>query len=276
MNDEQMRSRLDAWGADHEVPRPMVQPGVASVMARVPYVRQRSRRWPFPESFRRGPRATANPTESHPGPTPAANGHTPTVIGRTSTMFSPVKAITAGALVFALSGAFLIAQPFDQQASVPGAEAEEVAPTWVTGNFEPISTCGGHATEFDGAVIHQWNYVCTPKTSTASDPRLSGEVASTWSDDIYTSDNGPMAVNVEARYLRNDGGEWVCSSVNLFEQGGVFPRALTDTTYTCAGQGGYAGLSAVLVAMDDSADYPFVGLIFSGGLPPLPEPPTAG
>ena len=38
-------------------------------------------------------------------------------------MLSPVKAITAGALVFALSGAFLIAQPFDQQASVPGAQS---------------------------------------------------------------------------------------------------------------------------------------------------------
>ena len=38
-------------------------------------------------------------------------------------MFSPVKAIVAGALVFALGGVFFMAQPFNQQdAVVPGAE----------------------------------------------------------------------------------------------------------------------------------------------------------
>ena len=51
-------------------------------------------------------------------------------------MFSPVKAITAGALVFALGGVLLIAQPFDQQGgSVPGAatDADIVPPVEVTG-----------------------------------------------------------------------------------------------------------------------------------------------
>ena len=36
-------------------------------------------------------------------------------------MLSPVKAITAGALVFAIGGVFLIAQPFDQQERAGGA-----------------------------------------------------------------------------------------------------------------------------------------------------------
>ena len=39
-------------------------------------------------------------------------------------MFSPVKAIVGGALVFALGGAFLIAQTLDQPASAPGAATD--------------------------------------------------------------------------------------------------------------------------------------------------------
>ena len=39
-------------------------------------------------------------------------------------MFSPVKAVTTGVIVFAIGGAFLIAQPFEQQGSVPGATGD--------------------------------------------------------------------------------------------------------------------------------------------------------
>jgi hypothetical protein len=51
-------------------------------------------------------------------------------------MFSPAKAITAGALVFALGGVLLIAQPFDQQGGgVPGAatDTEFIPPVVVNG-----------------------------------------------------------------------------------------------------------------------------------------------
>jgi hypothetical protein len=53
-------------------------------------------------------------------------------------MFSPVKAITAGALIFAIGGAFLIAQPFGQQGgSVPGAvtDTEAMRPALVTARW---------------------------------------------------------------------------------------------------------------------------------------------
>jgi len=49
-------------------------------------------------------------------------------------MLSPVKAITAGALVFALGGAFVIAQPFGQQGSVPGAGIEDAEGTVTSGD----------------------------------------------------------------------------------------------------------------------------------------------
>jgi hypothetical protein len=41
------------------------------------------------------------------------------------------------------------------------------------------------------------------------------------------------------------------------------------------GEGGYEGLSAILVQDESDDSHPFVGLIFSGGVPPLPEAPAA-
>ncbi len=47
--------------------------------------------------------------------------------------------------------------------------------------------------------------------------------------------------------------------------------------FTCQGNGGYEGLTAVLVTTPKTGSAPleFVGLIFSGELPPVPEPPAA-
>jgi hypothetical protein len=53
-------------------------------------------------------------------------------------------------------------------------------------------------------------------------------------------------------------------------------EAVTDTTFTCTGNGGYAGLSAILVSsLTSGFDEEFVGLIFAGDFPPVPEPPPA-
>ncbi len=252
--------------------------GVAKVMANVPRTHQQGRWLPLPIHRPKSTATTPSTTdiaEYQPSPIPATNGRTPTVIGRTMTMFSPAKAITAGAIVFALGGAFLIAQPFQQQGSVPGTETEAIDPTWVTGSITLASSCFTPVGEFDGPVMHERSYVCDPQTWTASDPRLSGEVAAVWNNDVYQTDNGAIAVNVDARYLRNDGGGWTCSTTNLLKGTGLFSDSFTGTTYTCIGQDGYDGLSAVLVETDDPPRHPFVGLIFSGDLPPLPEPPAA-
>ena len=95
-------------------------------------------------------------------------------------MLSPVKAITAGVIVVAVGGALLIAQPFQQQSSVPGAEADAVAPTWVTGNVQPAPSCSRGDLEVDGDVQRNRNLECSPQTWTSSDPRLTGEVVRRW------------------------------------------------------------------------------------------------
>jgi hypothetical protein len=84
---------------------------------------------------------------------------------------------------------------------------------------------------------------------------------------------------VVANYLKNDGGDWTCSTVSLVKGSTPTGESFTDgDTYLCVGGGGYEGLSAVLVSKymaDGSFGDDFSGLIFSGELPPLPEPPAA-
>ena len=82
---------------------------------------------------------------------------------------------------------------------------------------------------------------------------------------------------MSALFLRNEDGGWTCSSPNLLGGGGLFPAGLTGggATYTCVGDDGYAGLSAVLV-LEGAKGYSeeFTGLVFPGDLPPLPEAPA--
>jgi hypothetical protein len=82
---------------------------------------------------------------------------------------------------------------------------------------------------------------------------------------------------MDASFLRNEGGDWVCSYGYLVKGSTPDTESVTDgSTYTCLGGGGYEGLSAVLVSKPaEGFSDEFVGLIFSGDLPPLPEPPAA-
>jgi hypothetical protein len=277
MNDEQ---RLEAWFSEREVAPKNVRAGVALVMTHVRKTRQQGRWLPLPLHRPKAPVPSATDTiEYPPSAIPATEGQIPIVIGRTHPMFSPAKAITAAALVFGIGGVMLIAQPFDQQGSAPGAPADAVAPTRVTGEIGWASSCTGPDTVVDGDVTHQWNYDCSPQTWTASDPRLSGQVVARWNNDAYLVDGRYIVVNTSLDIVTNDAGGWVCTSTGLYEGpvlGGEV--ALGDMATDCVGQGGYEGLSAVFVRSmpPGGSSEEFVGLIFSGDRPPLPEPPAAG
>ena len=281
MNDEQMQSVLDEWFEDTDPQPPNARSTATNVMARVPQTRQRGRWLPFRLFRPKAQTPTATDTsEYQPSPFPASNGHTPTVIGRTQSMLSPVKAITAGAIVFAVGGAFLIAQPFGQQGDVPGAEAEEVAATWVTGNIQAAPSCSDGDIEGDIDVIRSRNIECSPLAWTSSDPRLTGDVSRRWSEDTYRMDDGSgsKSVSVDASYLRNEGGGWTCVNRSLLDGSGLSAIAVTTPvfTHTCFGDGGYDGLSAILV-LEPTVGFnqEFVGLIFPGDFPPVPEPPAS-
>jgi hypothetical protein len=190
-------------------------------------------------------------------------------------MFSPSMAVIASALVFAAWGATPITQRIQQQSDTSAAVTEEVAPTWVTGTIQPVDgTCARRAQAVDGGVTRS-AYVCT-QTSTSSDPRLTGNVTKSWSEDTYQTGEGPVSVGIDAHYLRNDDGGWRCSHGYVAKGSTPETQPLTGSTFTCIGEGAYEGLTAVLVS-EQVAGYfaeEFVGLIFSGDVPPAPGTPA--
>lgn len=146
-------------------------------------------------------------------------------------------------------------------------------PVWVIGTVQPAPSCSVPDPQLDGAVERRRNVECSPQTWTSSEPRLTGEVVRRWNQDIYQTGEGSVEVGTDAAYLRNDGGSWACSYAYVgqdFSEPGFGPA-----TFTCIGDGGYAGLSAILVLEDAGGNAEeFAGLVFTGDFPPLPEPPT--
>ena len=126
-------------------------------------------------------------------------------------MFSPVKAITAGALVFALGGVLLIAQPFGQQGSVPGGAPGAVTESPSPSPEVPVSVSGKVTEETNRSfptprseggiwyVDDAWWTI----TWEASDPRLSGE--GTWSANWHEVENGTgtIGANTFVYWQRN-------------------------------------------------------------------------
>jgi hypothetical protein len=164
--------------------------------------------------------------------------------------------------------------------SAAGVAAQEpIAPTWVTGTIQAAPDCSGpESDEADGDVRRSRNVECRPQIWTASDPRLTGEVVRRWNDDYYQTDEGTINVDVDAAFLGNDDGGWTCLNTSLFRGEDQDAELVGGPayTYTCTGNGGHAGLSAILVPQTTSGfDEEFVGLIFSGDFPPVPEPPVA-
>jgi hypothetical protein len=289
MNDEQMQPILDTFYRDREIARPKVQTGVASVMTQVPRTRQRSRRWPFPVFSRRTETPTATDTADYqPSPIPATNGHSPTVLVRTQSMFSPVKAITAGALVFALGGVLLIAQPFDQQGrSVPGAATDGVGQGAAAVSGQIDSMVRGDEPDFiyggdpnDGGFEYYRNEEYLGRAE-MSDERLSGEVHLTLNDDRWGEYEEPetVAVHWGTVSIENDAGTWL--GTHTFVEGHA--EGLVAHHMELVGSGAYEGLSAILYASEDGEHVPgrevaslVYGAVFPGNLPPdresyLPE-----
>lgn len=157
------------------------------------------------------------------------------------------------------------------------ASAQDGA-TWVTGSMQHVEdSCSRLGTSNDGSVSRH-SYECS-FTWTSSDPRLTGDVSKSWSEDTYQTDDGPISVGMDASFLRNEGGDWACSYGYVVKGTGPTTQEVVtaSSTYKCVGSGDYEGLSAVLVAkpIEDSFSDEFVGLIFPGDLPPLPAPPAA-
>ena len=282
MKDERYWPVLGTWLKDTAKAPPDPRQTARRVVDRLPQTKQLRRHWWFP-SPRHIPRAPAavDPT-SRPSPIPAVNGPTPTVIGRTQTMFSPVKAITAGALVFAIGGAFLIAQPFGQQGSVPGAETDagvaepvpfSVSFIWTDENVrEAEDVTEGGLTRSIGS-CHAMEIV------DPSDPRIAGEL--TWcSDEHVYGENRDMSpvVWTDTWRIVNDDGAWQGSHNGFLWNDPSSGRLdLGEELPTLVGEGAYDGLYAPMTLMKITGGntWDVRGVIFEGPLPADPIPPSA-
>jgi hypothetical protein len=270
MNDQQMQSLLDAWFEDTDPAPPDTRRTAVEIMARVPQTRQRGRWLPFPLFRRKVQTPTATDTTDYqPSPILATNGHAPTVIGRTQTMFSPAKAITAGALVFAIGGAFLIAQPFDQQAeTAPAAEVGDYAePVKFTLVLTPGAPTVSPTCEVIRGMTACKGMVSPVAVSEVSDPRLAGSMTAV--ADQYQWPLQPWWETLTLR-ISNDDGAWQGSFIGTRE-GSQFGRA----SVVLEGEEAYEGLYAWM----DMSDFPSVanGVIFAAPPPDAPViPPSAG
>ena len=209
MNDE--RFLKDWLGDATDVSDP--QASADKVVARLPEVRQRSRWWPWLPSRRRTP-----------------NDDTPhNVTGRTRFMLSPVKTIAAGALIFALGGAMLIAQPFDEGGgSVPGAATDGLAAQ------DPLPFSGEVHPGFGVSGGYQWSI------HEMTDPRLDGVA-------FYSGSGADLADDSWLGWwtlrIVNDDGAWEASFPALFRD----PDSPEEwgpgvVTALLSGEGAYEGL----------------------------------
>jgi hypothetical protein len=280
MNDERMQSLLDAWYRDRdEAPRD-ADSGISRVMADVPQTRQRSRWWPFPIFYRRTQSPTTATTVVYqPDPIPATNGHTPTVIGRTTSMLSPVKAITAGAIIFALGGAFLVAQPFQQQSSVPAAEVEPAEAVEFTVYFPwgPVLEDATEVERPDGST-EGVGFLARSVAARPSDPRFDGDLLYGCSYIDYAANSPDQSSVGNCVYrIENDEGAWLMRpnmSLEFPGDPGFGPYGVFTAVFD--GEGAYEGLTAVVeiteVAWQGNTLH---GLIINTDLPQDPPPHDA-
>ena len=180
-------------------------------------------------------------------------------------MLTPAKAITAGALVFALGGVLLIAQPFDQQEGVPSAatDAVPIEPVEFTARFTPSSLVRTATYETVDGRIEGRGAAWAPIISEMSDPRLDGAMTYSEDGDQYLAP-GSYTLGTVTYRIETDDGAWQ-GSTPFFKVGGEYGTGVV----VLVGEEAYEGLYAWMDISDWSA---ISGVIFPV---PLPLAPTA-
>ena len=186
-------------------------------------------------------------------------------------MLSPVKAIAAGAIVFAIGGAFLIAQPFDQQAAnVPGGEAP-VPPVAVSG-FGSGGACPVEdAVEVAEGLTSYRDGYCNPSWS-LDDPRFEGTVTWAVNSDAFPDADGVTVGTVGVSVVNEEGAWRMVPEVMYGTDGTVWPDPSLPSQFVMVGEGGYDGYYAVFTFDRTSPiNGTFEGFIVQGDPPPAPE-----
>lgn len=274
MTPEHDRSRLiESWLDESYHAERGAQPFLDRLLDDLPTVPQRRRRWWSRMRRMEPPRPrTVDTTEYQPSPIPARNGPTPAVIGRTRTALSPAKTITVGALVVAIGGAVLLAQPFQQHSSVPGAATDRAGlePAFVSGTLKGKEE-SNHAGEFyagdfyaldDDSVLFTRERWDEAGRLMMDDPRITGDWNGTVAINRYRSPGSAGRAETYSGTItvENDAGTWVGT---LLGCSGCGQREMRHVGLV--GTGAYEGLAALLYYGSGDGLY---GVIVIGDLAP--------
>ena len=122
MSNEDLAPILRAWLKGEDGEPDDVLSSTSQVSAQAQRIRQRGRWWPLPSLRSPSGRPNTPRSSSPPRPVPVTYGRSGTVTGRTQPTFGAATWLVVGALVLALGGVLVLAQPFGrQEATLPGA-----------------------------------------------------------------------------------------------------------------------------------------------------------
>jgi hypothetical protein len=112
--------------------------------------------------------------------------------------------------------------------------------------------------------MYDWRMVIEAEST---DPRLSGTWTLLMNNHGYGEAGTPDSIMITtgAARLENEGGAWVGEVQNFHSQ----PHE--SLSLVVEGEGDYAGYGAMLELADREWEG-FKGVVFEGGLPPMPEP----
>ena len=213
---------------------------------------------------------------------------TPTARWRIQSMLSPAKALTAGAILFAIGGVLLIAQPFDRQtSSVPGAatDAALAGEDWAffsgTVDFDGSTGTVARQSFLDNGMSVDLGMGFGGQVMVTDDPRMNGTRTGTINLFSDRPDDSTANIGSALVTIANDDGSWTCPM--------TFIHHLTDKNAAgeieqwagwCEGSGAYQSLKAYLALrqpedLASSGRQDVYGFITSGEGPPMPEAPAS-
>jgi len=207
-----------------------------------------------------------------------------------SSMFSAIRFGVAASLVALLGGLFAIGAGQPQADEAPGAAAPASPSATADETLEPVAAITGRIVP--GRVTREADEVTQPTlpetiwsdyvwsfVSDTNDQRLNGMFEFTQNLYLFRADDRSSgSVHSGVGRITNDDGSWV-SEFHGFSQPGKDAYLNPNFALQFTGQGGYEGLSAMLLMTPvPGSHWDVEGIIFPGSMPELPpsvDPPEA-
>ena len=140
-----------------------------------------------------------------------------------------------------------------------------MAPAAVTGTVTPGEMGSYGSTDYEGYIYERTEGQWSTSSWEASDPRLRGQgtISANWNE----SPGYQAGIASVAHVLVTPGGRWLGTGHLFYTDGGLYEMTVLR------GEGAYDGWTAtVLIHAGPDSRNTFVGVIFGGEAPTVPEP----